>query len=224
MYPLARIMTLNKQKGNMYSFVTHTWNPIKGKCPHDCIYCYMKAFPQGELRLDDKCLKDDLGEGNTIFVGSSTDMFANDVSIGWINDVLNKCYFYDKNTYLFQSKNPRRFRNLHFPDKVILGTTIETNRDFYNYANAPLRIQRAVEMHRLVYDKMVSIEPIMDFDLKEFVDMIKNIAPEFVSIGADSKGYNLPEPSWDKVQQLITELKKFTEVKVKDNLMRLKNV
>jgi len=27
-------MTLNKQKGNMYGFVTHTWNVIKGKCPH----------------------------------------------------------------------------------------------------------------------------------------------------------------------------------------------
>ena len=53
--------------------------------------------------------------------------------------------------------------------------------------------------------------------------MIKGIKPEFVSIGADSKGHNLPEPSWDKVQSLIKELKKFTEVKVKDNLMRLKN-
>src|SRR3990167_1900105 len=30
---------LNKQKGNMYGFVTHTWNPIKGKCSHNCSYC-----------------------------------------------------------------------------------------------------------------------------------------------------------------------------------------
>lgn len=27
-------MGLNKAKGNMYEFITHTWNPIKGKCPH----------------------------------------------------------------------------------------------------------------------------------------------------------------------------------------------
>ena len=26
----------------MYEFITHTWNPIKGKCYHDCSYCYMK--------------------------------------------------------------------------------------------------------------------------------------------------------------------------------------
>ena len=28
----------------MYEFVTHTWNPIKGKCYHDCSYCYMKKI------------------------------------------------------------------------------------------------------------------------------------------------------------------------------------
>ena len=72
-------MALNKQKGNMYAFVTHTWNAVKGKCPHDCEYCYMKEFPQGELKFDEKELKTDLGEGNFIFVGSSCDMFADAV-------------------------------------------------------------------------------------------------------------------------------------------------
>lgn len=41
---------MNKQRGNMYSWVSHTWNPVKGKCPHDCNYCYMKRFPQKEMR------------------------------------------------------------------------------------------------------------------------------------------------------------------------------
>lgn len=57
---------LNKQKGNMYGFVTHTWNVIKGKCPHDCEYCYMKVFPQGELRFDEKELKSFLDGGKLI--------------------------------------------------------------------------------------------------------------------------------------------------------------
>ena len=47
-------MGLNKQKGNMYAFVTHTWNPIRGKCPHDCSYCYMKVYPQSDLRFVEK--------------------------------------------------------------------------------------------------------------------------------------------------------------------------
>ena len=73
-------MGLNKQKGNMYDFVTHTWNVFKGKCEFDCSYCYMKRFPQKELRFDESELKTDLGSGNTIFVGSSCDMFAPSVS------------------------------------------------------------------------------------------------------------------------------------------------
>ena len=70
--------------------------------------------------------------------------------------------------------------------------------------------------------RMVSIEPIMDFDVDSMVDGINYIMPEFVSIGADSKGHNLPEPTSDKVNALIEELSKFTEVKIKDNLKRLR--
>ncbi len=68
-----------KNKGNMYDFVTHRWNPIKGKCPHECAYCYMKRFPLGPLHLDEKELRTDLGSGNFIFVGSGTDMWAEEV-------------------------------------------------------------------------------------------------------------------------------------------------
>jgi DNA repair photolyase len=35
-------MPLNKSTGNLYEFVTHSWNPIQGKCPHDCSYCYVE--------------------------------------------------------------------------------------------------------------------------------------------------------------------------------------
>ena len=69
---------------------------------------------------------------------------------------------------------------------------------------------------------MISIEPIMEFELAILVPWIKEIRPEFVSIGADSKGHNLPEPTPDKVNALIEELSKFTEVKIKDNLKRLR--
>jgi hypothetical protein len=68
---------------------------------------------------------------------------------------------------------------------------------------------------------MVSIEPIMDFELFYFAEWIREIAPEFVSIGADSKGHHLPEPPAEKVRELITELEKFTKVIQKDNLKRI---
>ena len=51
--------------------------------------------------------------------------------------------------------------------------------------------------------------------------MIAMCEPIFVSIGADSKRNNLPEPPAWKVERLIEELRKFTEVKVKENLNRI---
>jgi protein gp37 len=180
----------------------------------------MKRFPQGELRFDEKELKRDLGSGNIIFVGSSCDMFANDISDDCINRVLLHCNTYPKNNYLFQSKNPVRMMDFPFPFGVMLATTIETNRD-YKISKAPPVLERASAISQMA-STVVTIEPILDFDLEELVALIELANPESVNIGADSKGHNLPEPSWDKVQELISALKEFTEVKIKSNLERLK--
>ena len=130
-------MVLNKQKGNMYGFISHTWNPIKGKCSHDCSYCYMKRFKQNPIRLVEKELEDDLGEGNFIFVGSSTDMWAEDVPDEWITKVLKHCKLHIKNTYLFQTKNPIRFEKFIgcFPQDCTFAITMES--DQYRPKSAP---------------------------------------------------------------------------------------
>ena len=82
---------LNVSKGNMYEFITHTWNPIKGKCSHDCSYCYMKQIaPEANApRMAEYEFDTKLGNGNFIFIGSSTDMFASNISSEWITRVLD---------------------------------------------------------------------------------------------------------------------------------------
>lgn len=216
---------LNKQKGNMYDFVSHTWNAIKGICPHDCSYCYMKAFPQKKMRLDEQELETDLGRGNFIFVGSSIDMFADKVPSEWIEKVLEHCCAYD-NKYLFQSKNPHRFKEFldDFPSDTVLGTTIETNRYYKGLSKAPVVAERALHFSSssLPFPKMITIEPIMDFDLKTLVMFIFTVKPAWVNIGADSKHHNLLEPSYEKVMELKARLGGFTTVKLKSNLERLK--
>jgi len=219
-------MGLNKQKGNMYPWVTNTWNVIKGKCPHDCSYCYMKLYLQKDIRFDASELKTDLGEGRFIFVGSSCDMWADAISLSWIVPILGRCIDAPSNRYLFQSKNPARFEVHPFPKDTILGTTIETNREYHTdvpfpLSKAPQTIKRVEAMIRYKEPKMVSIEPILDFDLPEMTNFIKWIEPEFVSIGADSQNHHLPEPKPDKIKTLIEELRKFTDVRLKDNLKRL---
>jgi len=221
-------MALNKQKGNMYGFVTHTWNAIKGRCSHACEYCYMKPFWKSDVHLDEKELKTDLGEGNYIFVGSSTDMFAEDVKSGWIVKVLEYCQKYPKNKYLFQTKNPERFQefwgDFQMIDNFVFGITIETNREVpQSRAPSPYkRLQVIKEISENDFT-MITIEPIMEFDLDNLVGLILKAEPSFVNIGADSKGHNLLEPSAEKIGLLIKELRKFTKVNLKDNLKRLYN-
>lgn len=216
---------LNKSNGNMYPWVTHTWNPISGKCSHNCTYCYMNIFPQKEIHLNEKTLQDNLGSGNKIFVGSSTDMWAKNVPTEWIYEVLAKCRNYD-NTYLFQSKNVYRFRpdilnKWNIPDKTMIGTTIESDRD-YGISKAIPPKDRAEYFAQIEWiSRMVSVEPIMDFDLEGMIKLIARIKPEFVSIGADSKNNDLPEPPAEKILKLIEKLSQFTDVRVKDNLTPL---
>ena len=217
-------MGLNKQSGNMYPFVTHTWNPIRGRCPHQCSYCYMKRFKVGNLRLEERELTTNLGSSNYIFVGSSTDMWAAEVPTEWIQRVIQHTKKYN-NIYLFQTKYPIRF--LDFIEDInrnyILGTTLETNRD-YDVSLAPTPMDRWTQFKLLKKYKirrMVSIEPVMDFDLVDFLCMLRDIKPEFVSIGADSKRNNLIEPSSEKLEKLIKHLKSYTNVIIKNNVKRL---
>lgn len=224
-------MALNKVKvgSNMYQFLNemsggngYTWNIIRGKCPHDCLYCYMKSYPQSELHFDEKELKTDLGSGNAIFVGSSCDMWAKEVPDAWIGRTLKYCRDDVYNRWLFQSKNPIRFWDwmVELPDTTTLGITLESNR-CWSGSKAPCPADRYMAFKDNPKDKMVSIEPIMDFDLDGMARMIQGIKPQFVSIGADSQRHNLPEPSSDKVKALIEALREFTEVKIKDNLKRI---
>lgn len=221
-------MGLNVSKGNMYDFVTHTWNTVKGSCPHDCGYCYMKRW--GKLnppRLDKSEFKTDLGSGNFIFVGSSNDLFAAEHPEEWILETLKHCEQHN-NRYLLQSKNPVRILDYIdkavISDKAVICTTIETNRYYPNVmSNCPLVDNRADAMNIIseVVKTYVTIEPIMDFDLPELVELIKRCNPEQVNIGADSGHNKLPEPSKEKVLELVDALSEFTKVKQKANLKRL---
>ena len=227
-------MGLNESKGNMYRFVTHTWNTVKGQCPHGCTYCYMKRWgAQRPVRFDEKELKTDLESGNFIFVGSSCDMWADAIPSEWIEKTLEHCSKH-YNRYLFQSKNPARFLAIRdwainnfnvdgdFLSLISLCATIETNRSYPAMNKSPLVYERAHFMNLLGrYWRYVTIEPIMDFDLDPMVELIKVCQPEQVNIGADSGNNGLPEPSKAKVLALIEALQAFTIVNRKANLKRI---
>jgi hypothetical protein len=87
--------------------------------------------------------------------------------------------------------------------------------------NSPLPSVRAKNMAVYKWDKYITIEPIMDFDIDIMVQLIMDCNAKQVNIGADSGENNLPEPSKEKVLELISELEKFTIVHQKSNLKRI---
>ncbi len=221
-------MGLNPARGNMYPFIDYTWNTVKGKCWHDCSYCYAKKYTLKSVRLAREELTTDLLSGKFLFIGSSCDMWAENIPDEWIDQTLDLCYEYDDNKYLFQTKNPARFRRILMPDlHLILCATLETNRYYPEIMrNSPKPQDRIDEMKIIAetgFDTHVTIEPVMDFDLDEMVSMIKTCSPKQVNIGADSCNTNLPEPSKEKLLQLIEKLEEFTVVHKKPNLGRLLN-
>jgi hypothetical protein len=78
------------------------------------------------------------------------------------------------------------------------------------YSGAPKPSIRYKDFLELDFPrKVVTIEPIMDFDLNIFSDWVLNIKPEYVWIGYNSrpKQVQLPEPSPEKTKQLADILK-----------------
>lgn len=218
----------------------YTWNPLAGKCPHDCLGCYVggKIAPWlkrmgnnkyvGEPRLVESEFETKLliPKGYVVFVESCGDLFAEVIPRKWIVRVLDYIRNFPETTFLLQTKNPSRFSVFYIPENCIIGTTIETNRD-YQDTKAPSPRERYNAFHTLsslIYRKMVSIEPVKDFELHELVRWIRNIKPEFVSVGADTGNNSFKEPSSKKLQQLLFSLSFVTEVRRKKNLKRLLEV
>uniref|UniRef100_A0A6H1ZRX7 Radical SAM superfamily protein n=1 Tax=viral metagenome TaxID=1070528 RepID=A0A6H1ZRX7_9ZZZZ len=151
--------------------------------------------------------------------------------------ILGYCLKWFDRTFLIQSKNPDYFGKLMertwIPNNVIIGTTIETTTQYWdskeqweqndkkilsysNYSKAPHPSLRYRAMVELDCRKMITIEPIMDFNFGLMVYWMKKIRPEYIYIGFNSNNkIKLPEPSLMKTQLLIEKLSEFTEVRTK---------
>jgi DNA repair photolyase len=204
-----------------------TWNPFVG-CQFLCSYC-KKSFQRQIKRSARGCQQcidyfphkhmeriKKIPSSPIVFVCGTSDVYFCNETYFW--SILYHIMEHKpriKKTYYFQSKHPIYFKNflkwfkLH-EDKSILLTTLETNRDegYNKISNAPPPSQRFKEFYDLDYSrKVVTIEPILDFDLDEFSEMIIKLHEqgtlEYVWIGYDSKNCGLREPSEQKVQELV---------------------
>jgi len=219
---------------------TKTWNPAVG-CNFDCLYCE-PSFKRQLKRVARNIGCHDCYD----YVPHYHPERLNKIPSAPIIFVFGtgEIYFYDssyvrktfsaidnhkprmKKIYYFQSKNPVCFNQYldwfkENQDKVILLTTLETNKRYTGITKAPPPDIRFKDFYDLDYSrKVVTIEPVMDFNFETFLMwmlLLRNQGTlEYVWYGYDSKNCGLPEPSIIKSQLFVnTLIKKGIEVRGK---------
>jgi hypothetical protein len=166
------------------------------------------------------------GSGKVIFMEHQSDLFADGIPSETISRIIAHCKCWPDNKYVFQTKNPNRMLACigAMPSNCFFGTTIESNIQHNEMMDAPPPSSRARAMSiiALHHRTFVTIEPIMRFDLSVLTGWIKEMNPEFVNVGADSKGSGLVEPTRDEINALIVAIADLgIEVRGKHNLERL---
>lgn len=225
------------KKSMMYA-ETKTWSPFKG-CEFNCIYCkpsfqrICKLYNTCELCKQyvphyhpERLHPNKIPNAKIVFVCGNGDIIFCDPDYvrKIINVIKEKNKTHPEITYYFQSKNPICFKQYisDFPKNVILVTTLETNRDegYEKISKAPKPSKRYIDFLRLDYPrKVVTIEPVMDFDELTFLTWIFHIQPEYVWVGYNSRpnDVQLPEPSKEKLYRFLKALKDFgIEIKEKE--------
>ena len=211
----------------MFDEITKTWNPAIG-CLHSCSYCWARRLACTRLKNSEKyrdgftpkLVEKELGRrfrNQFVFVSDMGDLFGEWVPPEWIAKVLDSIRQSPSSMFLLLTKNPARYRDFLglFPRNVVLGATLESNRE-YPVSRAPPPLERYRSMADIQCEhKLVCIEPIMDFDLDTFVQWIRDIKPSLVYVGYDNYNNRLTEPDRTKTGQLIGQLRAFTKVKNK---------
>lgn len=208
---------------NMYQLSVCQWNPFVG-CRFDCSYC-KSSFQAQAKRQKHRCIKcynyephehperleqrlPKTGYMQFIFTCSMGDISF--CSTAYLERIVDRIRREPDKTFLIQSKNPKTFEGVEWPNNVILGTTIETDKEIIGYySKAPSVMKRALDFSKIDHRyKMITCEPVMDFCISALLGLINIINPCIVWLGYDSKKNNLPEPSIEKFQQLHWELSK----------------
>jgi protein gp37 len=167
----------------------------------------MQKKYQGKPRLITHELTRKFAATDFVFVCDMTDLFGH-----WVPaEIIEAILAYIRKSpakFLLLTKNPGRYREFEIPENCVCGATIESDID-HELTGPPeaFRLEYLWEVEIPCSQKMVSIEPIMEFS-RYFAQRLLNIKPAFVAVGYDNYCNKLPEPSLEKTMQLIGLLEK----------------
>lgn len=198
-------------------------------CINNCVYCYATEIKnkhpewdkyKGPYRLEASALKE-YPDGSIIFLQDMGEMGDLLIPVEVTKSILSYIAAHPHVTYLLVVKCTnfylRFIEDLKRLPNIIYGVTIETNNFIpARISKAPSPMSRFIDM-RLLRRRhpeariMVSVEPIMDFNLDSFATHIISLKPELVCIGFDNHPGNHPEvpllePKLEKMLSLIARL------------------
>lgn len=218
----------------MFKSINRTWNVFVG-CLFDCTYCCAKRLALTRLKhiarykdgfpphLVESELTKTFKPGEFIFVAFMGDIFW--ATFKEVETILSRIEQFPQTRFLIQTKDPATFFTFPspLPSNVVLGTTIETNRNYFG-TKAPPPIKRFEALRDYPHAlKFLSIEPIMDFTLDTLTLWVERLKPDIIEVGADNYHNHLPEPPPEKVNQLLANLRELCpNVIEKEGLERLK--
>jgi protein gp37 len=209
----------------------YTWNPLNG-CRHNCKYC---AAEKANIRF--KFIPDwktpvffaqrlmepyKVYKPSRIFVVFMGDLFGDWVDRDWILKVIKVAKFNPQHTFMFLTKNPKRYLEFEFPANSMLGCTlvneyahvvhagfmktlkIRGNRTFVSIEpiHSPFRKVKFNMFDLVIIGAETGRKPVIPF--REWVDSIKhpniyykkNIIKYFPDLNNDS--YELQRTQTDR--------------------------
>ena len=202
----------------------YTLNPVKGKCPMACSYCYARKMYDRfkwnpEVRYDPMVLNNvrrklHFSEGYRIFVGSTMELFNEKwIKPWWLWEILAFCAKFPQHTFQFLTKCPEKLGYYEFPDNCWVGVTATNNRMFHDALAYLEQIKATV--------RYISIEPCLERILSDFGSIPRDIL-DWLIIGAQTKPYR--PPAIQDVEEIVRACDKAgVPVFLKDNLIPLLN-
>ncbi|MBA7651744.1 hypothetical protein ES703_59563 [subsurface metagenome] len=133
-------------------------NPVKGKCPVACPYCYAREMYDRfgwnpEIRFVPSVFNELPEKPVRVFVGSTIELFLFD---DWMEFILNRCQDFPQHTFLFLTKKPEKLPQWSpFPPNCQVGVTA---------TDEPSLVNACQELHYIEAKlKYLSIEPFLNW-------------------------------------------------------------
>ncbi len=138
----------------------YTINPIKGKCPVACSYCYARKMYDRfkwnpEIRFDGNALVDFPIKPSRIFVGSTMELFGDWIKPAWMEQIMALPHNFPQHTFIFLTKQPQNLIKFSpFPDNCWVGVTATNNQAYREAIVALAHIEAKI--------KFISFEPLLE--------------------------------------------------------------